>query len=110
MTNLEALKSLCNALANTFYPAEATLELTLFNEGIDVDSEATQKDKDILRCAVRLVLGYVEGSRSEGGISTSVRAEAVKASIRSWCVAYGLEADEVLSEELRVIDDGTYLW
>ena len=34
MDNLTATRSLCNAIANTFYPDNATIEFALFNEGI----------------------------------------------------------------------------
>lgn len=44
MKNSEALKGLCNAMANTFYPDDKTIELALFNEGITPTAEATPKD------------------------------------------------------------------
>lgn len=110
MTNLSAVKSLCNAIANTFYPDNATIELALFNEGIDAQGEATPKDPDTFRVAVALVMGYVESSRTENGVSTSVMADAVKESIRYWCNIYGLDADEVLSDYVRVIKNGSNLW
>ncbi|EKC73398.1 hypothetical protein OBE_02409, partial [human gut metagenome] len=44
MDNLTATRSLCNAIANTFYPDNATIEFALFNEGIDAKAEATPKD------------------------------------------------------------------
>jgi len=44
MTNIEALRTLCNAIANTFYPDDATLKFALFNEGINADADATPKD------------------------------------------------------------------
>lgn len=75
MDNLTATRSLCNAIANTFYPDNATIEFALFNEGIDAKAEATPKDPMIFRVAARLVIGYVENSRSENGVSTSVMSE-----------------------------------
>ena len=60
MKNNVALRSLCNAIANTFYPDNATIDLALFNEGIDSQAEATPKDPQIFRVAVSLVMGYVE--------------------------------------------------
>ena len=99
MDNLTATRSLCNAIANTFYPDNATIEFALFNEGIDAKAEATPKDPMIFRVAARLVIGYVENSRSENGVSTSVMSEeALKQSLSIWCGYYGLNADEVLSE------------
>lgn len=110
MNNLKALSSLCNAMATTFYPDHATIELVLFNEGIDPQAEAAPKDEQLFRVAVRLIIGYVEGSRSENGVSTSVREDAIEESIKYWCNIYGLDADEIIPDSLRVIEDGSNLW
>lgn len=110
MKNAVALRSLCNAMANTFYPDKDTVELVLFNEGIDPEAEATPKDEAIFRVAVSLCMGYVESSRAENGVSTSVLADALKESVRHWCSAYGLDADDVLSDYLVVKEDGSNLW
>ena len=110
MNNLTALRNLCNAIANTFYPDQGTLELALFNEGIDPAANATPKDPNIFKVAVSLVMGYVEGSRNENGVSTSVMDEAVKESIKYWCNIYGLDADEVLGDYIRVIEDCSHRW
>lgn len=111
MDNLTATKNICNALCNTFYPDSGALKIALFNEGIDPQAQATPKDPEVFKAAVRLVMGYVEGSRSEGGISTSVRSEeSVKASIRIWCRSYGLDYDEVMADSLTAIDDISDLW
>ena len=110
MKNLKALSSLCNAIANTFYPDNSTMELMLFNEGINPDDEATPKDERIFRVAVHLVKGYVESSRSEGGVSTSVKEDAIKESLIYWCDYYDVNADEVLSDTMRVIEDGSNMW
>lgn len=110
MKNSEALRSLCNAIANTFYPDGETLNLVLFNEGINPEAEATPKDEKLFRVAVSLVMGYVESSRTENGVSTSVMQDAVIKSVRHWCKIYGLDADDVLSEYLREIEDGSNRW
>lgn len=110
MKNLEALSHLCNAIVNTFHPDSATLKFALFNEGIDPQAEATPKDATIFRVAIRIVMGYVESSRSENGVSTSVREDAVKESLAFWCKQYGLDADEELNDYLRTIDDATNFW
>ena len=104
MNNLTALKRLCNAIANTFYPDNGTLELVLFNAGLD--AQATAQPKDV----VRLVFGYIEQSRSENGVSTSVREDAIKESLAMWCNEYGVDADEIIPDALRVVRDGTNLW
>lgn len=111
MTNLEATSRICNAIANTFYPDKATVEFALFNAKIDASAEAMPKDANIFRVAVRLIKGYVESSRSEGGLSTSVMSEdALKSSLASWCTDYGLDAEDELADYFRVIDDGSKLW
>ncbi len=110
MTNLSALYSLCNAIANTFYPDESTLKLALFNAEIDPDGAATPKDPAIFRVAVPLIRGYVEASRSENGVSTSVQQDAVEKSLNFWCNSYGLNAEEELGDSLSYIEDGSSLW
>lgn len=110
MKNIEALGKLCNAIANTFYPDSSTLEFALFNEGVDVQAEATPKDASIFRVAVSLIKGYVESSRSEGSVSTSVMQDAVKESLLYWCNYYGLDAKDVLGDYVRAIDDASKMW
>ena len=110
MNNHRALSRLCNAIANTFYPDKATLDVILFNEGIDAEAEAQPKDPKIFRCAVSLIHGYIESSRNENGLTTAVREDAIKQSLLYWCNYYGLDADEELSDYVRVIEDGSNLW
>lgn len=111
MTNLSAVKSLCNAIANTFYPDKSAIEICLFNEGIDANADATPKDVAVFRVAIRLVKGYVEGSRTDGGISLSVASQdAIKKSLIYWCNYYGLDADEELSDYERTIENASNLW
>ena len=87
------------------------MEVVLFNDGIDPEGEATPKDPAIFRAAVKLIYGYVESSRTENGVSTSVMEDAVKESLAFWCNIYGLDAEEELSDDsLRVVRDGTSLW
>lgn len=110
MTNLNATRSLCNAICNTFFPDNSTIELILFNDGITAEEEAVPKDPQIFRAALRLVMGYVEGSRSENGVSTSVLNEdAIKKSLVYWCNYYGLDADDEL-KDLSTIEDGSNMW
>lgn len=109
MTNTDALKTICNALCNTFYPDTKTVELMLYNESIDKEAMAIPKDEKLFRLAVRLVGGYVETSRNENGISTSVSREAVNQSITQWCKDYGLDAEEfVLS--IKTIENASFRW
>ena len=110
MKNIEALGKLCNAIANTFYPDSSTLEFALFNEGVDAQAEATPKDASIFRVAVSLIKGYVESSRSEGSVSTSVMQDVIKESLLYWCNYYGLDAEDVLGDYVRAIDDASKMW
>lgn len=109
MDNLKALKSICNAICSTFYPDSAVMEVMLFNEGISVDAEATPKDVNLFKVAIRLVKGYVENSRSENGVSTSVNEDAVNENIRIWCKDYGLDAEDYLLS-VKTIENGSNLW
>lgn len=111
MTNLEATSRICNAIVNTFYPDKGTVEYALFNAEIDASADAKPKDVDVFRVAIRLVKGYVESSRSEGGLSTSVMSEeAIRESLASWCADYGLDAEDELADYFRIIEDGSKLW
>ena len=110
MTNRAALYNLCNSIANTFYPDESTMNVALFNAEIDPEATATPKDPQIFRVAVALVRGYVEASRTENGVSTSVMQEAVDKSLNWWCNYYGLDAEEELGDTLNIIDDMSSNW
>lgn len=111
MKNVESIKHLCTAIANTFYPANSAIIATCNVVGVDPDGETEVKDPNIFRCAYLLVRGYVEGSRSENGISTSVKSEdAINQSLLVWCRTYGLDPQEELGEGLRVVYDGSKLW
>ncbi len=109
MDNLKALRSLCNAICNTFYPDRGAMEIMLLNVGIDGKAEAKPKDAELLKVAIRLVRGYVEGSRTENGVSTSVREDAVNENIRIWCKDYGLDAEDYLLS-VKTIENGSNLW
>ena len=82
MDNLTATRSLCNAIANTFYPDNATIEFALFNEGIDAKAEATPKDPMIFRVAARLVIA------ADGRASTM--REALEIPVKT--IRYGQKA------------------
>lgn len=111
MDNLHATKALCNAIANTFYPDENSINVVLFNAGIDPLAEATPKDKDLFLCAVRLVRGHIETSHSEGGISSATSVEALKQSLNFWSKEYNLTAEDVGIDDLfTVISNGSHLW
>lgn len=105
MTNLEAIRSLSNAICNTFFPDTATIEIVMLNEGVIGEAETQPKDPIILKCAINLVRGYIEGSSSQNGVSTSVRSqEAINASIKHYCSMYGVDATEYGIEDLTLMN------
>lgn len=111
MTNTEAIRALCTAIANTFYPDTSAVAITAEAMGLDPNAEATRKDPLVFRSAVLLVRGYVEGSRSENGLSVSVRSEeAIKKALLAWCAQYDLNPEDELENAVRTISDGTHLW
>ena len=110
MTNAESLSRLCNSVCSAFYPDEDVVETSLYNSGLEPSADAVPKDPAIFRCAVPLVMGFVEGSRSEGGVSVSVREDAVLKSLRVWCGFFGLRAEEELGSMARTIRNGSNLW
>ena len=110
MTNVDMTMRLCNAICNTFYPDRGTVEAVLMNGDINPNDTATAKDASILKAAIRLVMGYVEGSHSEGGVSVSVGKDEIKNNIMFWCRDFGIEPEEVIETPLKVIYDGTHLW
>ena len=78
MDNLKALRGLCNAICNTFYPDRGAMEMVLFNEGIDGNAEATPKDEKLFRVAIRLVRGYVESTKTSScGARTTVSMRTI---------------------------------
>lgn len=109
MDNLTALRGLCNAICSSFYPDISTMKLMLFNEGISADADAQPKDPAILKLAVRLVRGYIESSRSEGGVSVSIDTDKIDDAIEAWCEDYGLDAEDYLIS-LKTIENGSNLW
>jgi hypothetical protein len=109
MTNLEACRAKCKLICNTCYVDKDVLEVALMDSGIDPNGFAVEKDKELMRTAIIIVKGWVETSRSEGGISTSIDMASVRNSISFWCGEYGLDASEFLSS-LSTIENGSYLW
>jgi hypothetical protein len=108
MTNLEILRSRCTAIASSFYPDRNVMEVELFDAGINPTGEATPKDVEVIKVAIRLVAGFVETSRSEGSESVSTEWEAVNANIKRVCGEYGLDASDYV--EVSAISDASNLW
>lgn len=109
MTNLEALKAQCKLICNTCYVDDDVARLSLFNAGIEEGANATANNPDIVRCAILIVKGWVETSRSENGISVSADEESIRKSIIFWCNKSGLDASEYV-DDIVVIDNGSNLW
>lgn len=108
MDNLTATSTLCTALCSSFYPDTRAVTIALFNAEIDATATAEPKDKKIFKVAVALVRGYVESSRSEGGVSVSVSRDAVEDAIKHWAKEYDVPLDEVSNP--KTVEDGSYMW
>lgn len=109
-TNLEALRAKCKLICDTCYADDDVLIDALFDANIDPDGIATAGDVEIVKAAILVVKGWVESSRSEGGISTSINREAVDKNILFWCNRFGLDASEYLSDSMTVIQDGSQFY
>lgn len=109
-SNKEACRAKCKLICNTAYVDMDVLQDVLIDNGIDPDETATAASADLMRCAILIVKGWVETSRSEGGISTAINYEAVRKNIQFWCGQYGLDADLLLADSLSSIESGSMLW
>ncbi len=109
-SNKEVCRAKCKLICNTAYVDLDVLTDTLIDNGIDPEETAIANNADIMRCAILIVKGWVETSRSEGGISTSINYEAVRKNILFWCGQYGLDAEELLKDSLSTIESGSKLW
>lgn len=108
-TNFEACRAKCKLICNTCYVDKDVIEDVLESHSISPDGQGGS-DASLMECAILIVRGWVETSRSEGGISTSIDMEAVKNNILFWCGQYDLDAEELLSGSLSVIDNASNLW
>lgn len=108
-SSLDALKARCKVICNTCYvDTDAAID-ALIQEGIE-PNDTVSDDSVITKCAIILVKGWVETSRSENGISASIDKDALKKNLLSWCRKAGLDASELLGDDLITIYDGTNLW
>ena len=108
MTNIEALSAKCTRICSAFYVDKVVLQDALFDASILPDDLAKPQDPEIIKQAIILVKGFVETSRSEGGISTSINQSTVKNNIIYWCKMVGLDASEFV--EQIVIKNGSNRW
>ena len=110
-TNLEALKARCKVICNTCYVDTDAAVDVLMREGLEPD-ETANDDRTITKCAIIIVKGWVETSRTDNGISAAINHDAIKKSIVFWCnqCSPALDASEFIGEELTTIADGSSLW
>ena len=107
----EAVRAKCKLICNTCYVDDDVLNDILEDHDLDPDAEAQSTNfAAIVECAILIVKGWVETSRSECGISTSIDIASVKNNISFWCGRAGLDASEYLSDEKSEIYDGSKLW
>lgn len=110
-TYSEAVRAKCKLICNTCYVDDDVLEDILSDHDLEpTDTAQSENTAAIVECAILIVKGWVETSRSEGGISTSIDLATVKKNILFWCGHAGLDASEYLSDELSTISDGSKLW
>lgn len=110
-TNLDALKAKCKLICNTCYADRDVLADILIDRDLDPTMPYdTANAAALIECAIVVVKGWVETSRSEGGVSASIDPDKVEASIRFYCGRYGLDADELLADTASSIDNGSNLW
>lgn len=108
-TNFEAVRAKCKLVCNTCYVDKDVIYDVLNSHTIDPEGEDGD-DASLMECAILIVRGWVETSRSEGGISAAIDMESVRNNILFWCGRYGLDAEELLSGSLSEIDNASNLW
>ena len=107
-TNLEALRAKCKLICDTCYVDDDVLVDVLVDAGVHPDDFSSETESALLvKIAIPVVKGWVETSRSEGGISVSIDREAVEKNILFWCQRYGLDASEYLSGSMTVVEDAS---
>jgi hypothetical protein len=116
MTNLKTLRSRCKLICSTCYPDRDVLEAELYAHMLVPDQEYDMNfDRTMMICALNIVSGWVEtsrsegGSRSHGGISVSTDIEATKRNMRYWIRRYDFDATDFGLEESS-IDNGSDCW
>lgn len=109
LTNSDAVRAKCKLICNTCYVDSDVLAATLSDVGLEADVTATPNDPLIVECAILIVKGWVETSRSENGISTSIDKDKLEQNILFWCNRAGLDASEFLND-LVTVENGSDLW
>lgn len=110
MTNKEALRAQCKLICNNCYVDSDVLELALLNSGVIGEEEVgATNDPTIIRTAIIIVKGWVETSRSENGISTTIDINALDNNIKFWCAKAGLDASEFVDSQIT-FESGSDFW
>ena len=109
LTNSEAVRAKCKLICNTCYVDTDVLNATLLDAGLTAEGTAEPSDPKIVECAILIVKGWVETSRSENGISTSIDMDKLEQNILFWCNRAGLDASEFL-DSLVTVENGSDLW
>ena len=105
-----ALRAICKAICNTCYVDDDVLRVMLLsNKDVDPESEIFDLTPDLVEIALTIVRGWVETSRSEGGVSVSSSTEQLNDNITFWCNKYGLEAENYLIN-VKVVENGSNMW
>lgn len=104
------LRAICKAICNTCYVDDDVLAVMLSSEGLDPnDYVEDTPSSTLIRLAIEIVKGWVETSRSEGGISVSVDVARVNRNIAYWAKKGGIEA-EVLDDNGITVRNASNLW
>lgn len=109
LTNSEAVRAKCKLICNTCYVDSDVLKVTLSDAELNANATATPNDPKIVECAILIVKGWVETSRSENGISTAIDMDKLEQNILFWCNRVGLDASEFL-DSLVTVENGSDLW
>ena len=110
LTNSEAVRAKCKLICNTCYVDDDVLRATLQDAGLEAEDVSTPNDPAIVECAILIVKGWVETSRSENGISTGINIDKLEQNIIFWCNRAGLDASEFLDGIVTTVENGSDLW
>ena len=116
MTNYETLRSRCKLICNTCYADRDVLESELLRHMLVPNMTYDLNwDRTMMICALNIVGGWVEtsrsegGSRSHGGISVGTDIAAVERNMRHWIRRYDLDPSD-FGLEPSVLDNASNRW
>ncbi|MCM1079703.1 MAG: hypothetical protein NC344_10170 [Bacteroidales bacterium] len=104
------LRAVCKAICNTCYVDDDVAVALLVSNDMHPDAPTSGDfSAGIVRLAIEIVKGWVETSRSEGGISVARDTSQLNRNILYWSNRYGLEADE-LAQGVATVTNGSRMW